>query len=76
MEENCEDIPSGVPSDQLLELALAPESMKSDNQEYKERSLKDLIELDRYLAAKKAACNGSPGWGQVRFAKVIPPGPV
>lgn len=73
MEELCDDI-NGIPAVDVATVATAPASMKSDNQEYTEHNLKDLIDVDKYLRARKAACKGNSGWGGMRISKVIPPG--
>lgn len=72
-DEICDDI-VGIPPENLLEVAAAPASMQSDNQAYSEHNLKDLIEVDKYIRARKAACKGNAGWGGMSIAKVIPPG--
>ena len=69
---NCEGL-DGIPNDTLTELASAPQSMTVDNQSYSERNANDLIMLDQYLRAKKAACAGNAGWGGMRVNRVIPP---
>lgn len=65
----------GITDAELLDAALAPASMTSDNQSISERSAADLIELDRYLRARRAACRavGDPFAG-MRFGLFIPPG--
>lgn len=75
--EDCTEL-DGVPNPELLAIAMSPESMKSDNQEYTERSLGDLIALDKYLRQRKAACNNpaAAGWGTIRIHRVVPPNTV
>lgn len=76
-DDGCGEL-NGVPNEDLLALALAPESMESDRQKYTERSLADLIELDKYLRGKKAACVNPAvaGWGGMRVSRVVPPDTV
>lgn len=70
---DCND--NGITDAELLDAALAPASMASDNQSVTERSAADLIELDRYLRARAAACSapGDPFAG-MRFGVFVPPG--
>ena len=70
MEEDC-----GIPTEDLVELAGAPAKMKSDNQEVEERSVSELIELDKYLRAKCAVeTTGPPDpFRGLRFGLVDPP---
>lgn len=65
----------GLTDAEILDAALAPASITSDNQSVSERSASDLIDLDRYLRARKAACRapGDPFAG-LRFGLFIPPG--
>lgn len=47
-----------MPTDEpLRHLAEQPKSVESDGQRVENHSLKDQIELDRYLSSKKAAQN-------------------
>lgn len=75
MEDDCTEL-TGIPAADLVAIALAPESMTSDNQSYTERSVDDLIKLDNYIRQKKAACRGAGGWGQIRINKVVSPSSV
>lgn len=74
MPDDCSEL-EGVPNADLLALGMSPQSMKSDNQEYSERPISDLIDLDKYLRQKKTACANpaAAGWGQIRVHKVVPP---
>lgn len=51
--------------------AVEPQSASADGVMVQGRSLADLIEADRYLAAKRAA---SKGFGGIRMAKIVPGG--
>jgi len=55
----------------ILENAKAPAKATGDSGSVEQHPLKDQIEADRYLAAKKAAKTKRAG---LRFAKLIPPG--
>ncbi len=55
----------------ILENAKAPAKATGDSGSVEQHPLKDQIEADRYLAAKKAAKTRRSG---LRFAKLIPPG--
>jgi hypothetical protein len=57
--------------DQIEEAALNPKRVRGDEGEVEAQSLRDLIEADRYLAAKNAASGSACG---IRFRKLIPPG--
>lgn len=74
-DEICDDI-VGIPAENLVEVATSPASMTSDNQSYQEHNLKDLIELDKYIRARKAKCKGNGGWGGMHITKVVPPGSI
>lgn len=73
MDEDCVGL-EGIPNTDLVELATSPQSMTVDGRSYTERTADDLIKMDQYLRAKKAACSRGGGWGQMRINKVIPPG--
>jgi hypothetical protein len=63
-----------------LEQAITdPKSSESDGSRVEEHSLRDLIEMDRYLAGKRsAAAAGGRGSGfkMLRAARGVPPGSV
>jgi len=58
----------------IASAASAPKVFQSDGTRAEQHSLRDLIEADRYLAAK-AAASASPGLG-IRFVKIVAPGAV
>lgn len=62
-----------TPQEAIESAALAPKKVAVDGQSVEEHSIRDLIEADRYLAAKRAAANSRPHFG-LRFTKLIPPG--
>ena len=49
-------------SDRLKRLADQPKSVESDGQKVESHSLREQIEMDRYLEAKKAMKKGVPGF--------------
>ena len=55
----------------IRENAKSPAKVTGDQGSVEQHSLKEQIEVDRYLASKKAA--RSKGFG-VRFGKLVPPG--
>lgn len=57
----------------LQQAALGPKSISVDGQATTEHSLKDLIEADRYLAAKRSQSAAPKGFG-IRLQKIVPPG--
>lgn len=57
--------------DQIEQQASEPVSGTNDGQSFTQRSLKDLIEADRYL--KSAAASKSKSRG-IRYSKLKPPG--
>lgn len=59
-------------SQQIEDAATGPARVVSDGTDVTARPIKDLIEADKYLAAKRAAAKSKTGG--IRFAKVIPPG--
>lgn len=76
-DEDCTEI-TGIPAVDLVAIATSPESMKNGQQEYTERSVDDLIKLDEYLRARRAACDNpaAAGWGRIITHKVVPPDTV
>jgi len=72
-EENCEEI-EGLPNPDLLAIAMGPKSMTADGHSYEERSVDELIALDRYIRTKQVACKGSTGWGNIIMHRAVPPG--
>lgn len=60
-------------SQAIMDAVTSPAVMKGDAGEVTERSLSDLIQADRYVAAKTAATNGRRG---LRFSRLIPDGTV
>ena len=65
----------GFTSEELKQQALLPQQVIDDGQQVTERSLNDLIALDKYLKAKKndETTNASPFAG-IRFGIICPPG--
>ena len=59
-------------TDAIAENAAGPKRAAGDTGSIEQHSLPDLIEADKYLAAKKAARKGK-GLG-IRFVKLVPPG--
>lgn len=57
--------------DKIEELATQPQRVSTDAGTVESRSLKELIEADKYLQEKETATNPTK---QFRFAKLIPPG--
>jgi hypothetical protein len=55
----------------LEQAAASPRSTSIDGESVTEHSLSEQIELDRYLAAKKAAARKRP---PIRLTKIIPGG--
>ena len=59
-------------SDQALrERAEQPKRARGDEGEVEQHSLREQIELDRYLASKRAATRRASG---LRITKMVPPG--
>jgi len=58
-------------SETLETAATTPASATVDGTSAQQRSLPDLIAMDRYLSSKQAAASRKPG---IRFAKLLPPG--
>jgi hypothetical protein len=57
-------------TDPLENKADEPKRVQVDGTSVEQHSLKDRIELDRYLESKKAAKKGLG----IRFLKIVPPG--
>lgn len=57
--------------DEIAENAEGPKRVKGDMGEVEQHSLRDQIEADKYLAAKKAAKKAGGG---MKITKLIPPG--
>jgi hypothetical protein len=62
---------SGNLSDTIETAANGPARVRTDNTEAEQHKLTDLIEADRYLAAKQATAKNHLG---LRFTKIRPPG--
>lgn len=54
----------------LIARASEASSYSTDNQSVSERSIDELIALDKYLRSRKNAGNA---WGRIGIAKVVPP---
>lgn len=67
--------PSGDCDLSHLEDAItAPQAVTVDNQNVTERSLADIIAMDKYIQMRKSLCGyGGEGWGRVGKSKVVPP---
>lgn len=61
------------PEEAVEAASLAPKKVAVDGQSVEEHSIKDLIEADRYLSAKRSTAAGGSHRG-LRFTKLIPPG--
>jgi len=62
--------PPPVSLEDIIREAIAgPKSVTVDGQNVTAHDLRQLIDLDRYLASKKAA-----GKSAIRFTKLVPPG--
>lgn len=59
-----------ISDDTLIELAGTASSITVDGQTTTERSVNELVELDKYLRGRKASSNG---WGCIGRARAIPP---
>lgn len=59
--------------DAIEDLATSPQSITVDGQTTSERSISELIEADKYLKEAAAAKRAKLG---IRFARLIPPGPM
>jgi hypothetical protein len=62
---------SGDLSDTIETAATGPLRVRTDGTEAEQHKLTDLIEADRYLAAKQSAAKNHLG---IRFTKICPPG--
>ena len=62
--------PTGLSEAELASRLLEPGSFTSGDQSHSDRSVDDLIKMDKYLAAKRRGKRGGLGVG---FVKVIPP---
>jgi hypothetical protein len=58
---------------QIADAAVTPQSMASDGNQIASRSLSELIEADRYLAAKNASRNPTKS---LNIVQIVPPGKV
>lgn len=59
-------------SEQIEEAANGPARAAADGVDVTARPIRDLIEADKYLTAKRAAATNKTGG--LRFAKLVPPG--
>jgi hypothetical protein len=66
-----EKMPENEIDQSILDNAVGPKSAESDGQKVEQHSLKDQIEADRYLNAKKAMKNKNFG---LKIGRIIPPG--
>jgi hypothetical protein len=62
-------------SNKLAEAAVGPKRVRTDAGEVESHDLVDIIEADKYLAAKAAAAGTNKHRG-LRFNKIIPPGTI
>ena len=71
--DSCVD--SAVPYDTFLSLISQAQSITVDGMTVQERSLKDLIEVDKYLRQRSQACgtNRGNGWNMLSRSRGIPP---
>jgi hypothetical protein len=60
-------------SNKLAEAAIGPKRVRTDAGEVEAHDLDQIIEADKYLAAKAATASKSRG---LRFNKIIPPGTI
>jgi hypothetical protein len=60
-------------SNKLAEAAVGPKRVRTDAGEVEAHDLDQMIEADKYLAAKAATASKSRG---LRFNKIIPPGTI
>ncbi len=60
-------------SETIETAAVEPAEAMADGVQVKSRSISELIEADRYLAAKRAAAKGQGG---LRFSKIVAPSSV
>lgn len=62
-------------SNKLAEAAVGPKRVRTDAGEVEAHDLDQIIEADKYLAAKKAASPTNTHRG-LRFNRIIPPGTI
>lgn len=62
-------------SNKLAEAAVGPKRVRTDAGEVEAHDLDQMIEADKYLAAKNAARSSNTHRG-LRFNKIIPPGTI
>jgi len=60
-------------SNKLAEAAIGPKRVRTDAGEVAAHDLDQIVEADKYLAAKAAAKTASRG---LRFNRIIPPGTI
>ncbi len=60
-------------ADVILENAKGPKKVAGDSGSVEQHSIKDLIDADKHLNAKKA---GRKGFGALHFAQIVPDGTV
>lgn len=60
-------------SNKLAEAAVGPKRVRTDAGEVEAHDLEQIIEADKYLAAKSATASKTRG---LRFNKIIPPGTI
>lgn len=70
--EDCNN--NGIPTDDLIAAAGKSSSITVDGQTVTRRSISELIELDKHLNSKQAACRAAGGWASIKMAKMQPPG--
>lgn len=58
-------------TDPIEDKANEPKRVSVDGTSVEQHSLKDQVELDRYLQSKKAA---KKGFGGIKRTKIVPPG--
>lgn len=63
-------------SNKLAEAAVGPKRVRTDAGEVEAHDLDQIIEADKYLAAKAAVSNASNTRRGLRFNKLIPPGTI
>lgn len=62
-------------SDKLAEAAVGPKRVRTDAGEVETHDLDQIIEADKYIAAKKAVSSTNTHRG-LRFNRIIPPGTI
>lgn len=66
-----------LPEADLIALASTVQSITVDGQTTVNRSVADIIALDKHLANRHARCStGGDGWGMVKKSKVVPPSAI